>query len=104
MGGVDGAGAEGGALDGVVFVEFETHGAGGVGGFPAPFADRDELERDAFFPAQAGAFAADEESVSNADVGRDDEAGGAVGGEDVFGDFGGLGDRRIVTAEPLLTC
>ena len=61
-------GAESGALDGVVFVEFEIYGHGGVGGFPAPFADGDELKRDAFFPTQAGTFAADEEAVTDADV------------------------------------
>ena len=99
MTGVEVLGAEGGALDGVVFVELKTHRGVRVARLPAPLADGDELQGDAFFPAQAGAFAADEEAVADADVGGDDEAGGAVGGEDAFGEFGGLGRGGVVDFE-----
>lgn len=72
--------AEGGAFDGIVLVEFERHGRGGLGGFPTPFADGDKLEGDAFFPREARAFAANEEAVANANVGGGEEAAGAIGG------------------------
>ena len=89
-------GAERGALDGVVLVELEAYLAGGVGRFPTPFADGDELERHTLLPAQTGALAADVKAVADADVGGDDEAGGAIGGEDAFREFGGLRGGGVV--------
>ena len=88
--------AEAGAFDLVVFVELDRDGGGGVGGFPAPFADGDELEGDAFVPGEAGAVAADVEFVADADVGGGDEAGEAVGGDGAFGRFGGVGGETEV--------
>jgi len=72
--------AEGGALDGIVFVELKGDGSGRFGGFPAPFADGDKLEGNAFFPREARAFAANEEAVANANIGGGEEAAGAIGG------------------------
>ena len=46
--------AEGDAFLLVVFVELHRERFDGVGGFPAPFADRDELERHAFSQHKPG--------------------------------------------------
>ena len=84
-------GAKGGAFLLVVFVEFHRDRSGGVGGFPAPFADGDKAQRDPLVRTKAGAIATDEKLVADADVGGDEEARGTVGGEGAFGGRGGAG-------------
>ena len=68
----------------VVFIELGGNGCGGVRGFPSPFSDGDELEGNAFFPAQARAFAADKEFIADPDVGGGDKACETVRGERGF--------------------
>ncbi len=93
--GVDGELAEGGAFGFVVFVELEADRRGSVGRFPAPFSDRDELERHAFVPAQPGTVSANEKAIADADVSGGDETRGAVGREHAFDGVAG-GEGRIV--------
>src|SRR5688572_808177 len=76
--------SERGALEVVVLVQFESNRRVGVVRFPTPLANRYELKRNAFFPAESGALATDEQPVADSDVRGDEEACGAVGRENAF--------------------
>src|SRR5258708_937436 len=62
----------------VVLVELAGHRAGGVVRGPAPLADGNKLHGHALVRDEAGAVAADEELVADADVGGDEQPRGAV--------------------------
>ncbi len=88
---------EGSALGLVVFVEADLGGEEELGVFPAPFADRNELQRGALGKTQAGAVATDKQFIANTDVSGGDQPRKTVAGKrglrrrDVRGlSFGGM--------------